>query len=107
MLRGFAAADHGRGRPPQPARHLGADNDQRAAAVADDAAVEPMQRVARSSREAEHLLDRDGLAEHRVRVVLGVLRRCHLIHASCSDVVPNSCHVAHRAHAVGFTTVGP
>ena len=51
----------------------GATTIDGAAAVGDDAAVEPMQRIG-DHRRVHHLLDRDHVAQHRVRVVLRVVR---------------------------------
>ena len=85
---GLAAAEHEHRRLAQVARALGARHDQRAAAVADDAAVEEMER----------LRDHPAL-EHVVRPSIGrrifasgfrpAWRRIvTAISASCSGVVP-------------------
>ena len=58
---------------PEIACDLGPDDDERTAAVGDDAAVEAVERVG-DDRRREHLLDRHRVAEEGVGVVLRVQR---------------------------------
>src|SRR5579864_606196 len=48
-------------------------HDQAAAAIGDDAAIQPVQRIG-NHRRVEHVLDGDDVGQHRVRIVLGVVR---------------------------------
>jgi len=89
----------------QAARDRFCCHDQRAAAVGDDAAIHPVQRIG-NHRRVEHVLDGDDLAQHRVLVVLRVM--------GCRDLDPGQLlaggaelmHVAHSAHAVNVVRGG-
>ncbi len=85
--------------PFQALRHLGAGDDDRAAAVADHAAIEPVQRVG-DHRRVDDLLDRDDVAQHRMRVVLGMMRSGDLDPGELLAGRAVLVHVAHRAHRV-------
>ncbi len=85
--------------PLQAARDLRPRDDQRAAAVADHAAVEPVQRIG-DDRRIQHVLHRDQLAQHRVWVVLRMVRRGHLDPRQLLGGGAELVHVAHRDHAV-------
>ena len=74
MLDGFAGAANAHQRPFQAARNLGRNHDDRAAAIADHAAIEPMQGIC-DHRRIHDIFDRDDVAQHRVRIVLRVMRR--------------------------------
>ncbi len=98
-LQRLAGADHPHQRLLQALGDLRRGHDQRAAAVGDDAAIQPVQRIG-DHRRVEHVLDGDDVAQHRVRVVLRVMRGRDLdpgqLLAGGAVVV----HVAHGAHAV-------
>ena len=114
-LHRLARAAHADERPRRLAGDLRGDDDERAAAVADDAAVEPVQRVG-DQRRGEHVLHRDDLAQHRVRVVLRVVRRrdldprqllggrAELVHVAAS---PPSRRCSHRAARTAARTAPP
>src|SRR5215510_1687152 len=76
-LRRLAVAQHRDGLPGQIPGHLRCDHDERAAAVADHAAIQPVQRVADHGR-LQHLRNRHRVGKHRVRVVLRVPGCRHL-----------------------------
>jgi len=87
-------------------RDFGAGDNNRTAAVADDAAIEPVQRVG-DHRRVDDILDGDDVAQHRVRIVLRVMRGRDFDQASCSLVVPYWCmwRIAHIAYM--FAVAGP
>ena len=72
VLEGLAVAEDRRTRPAEVAGHVGVHDHERAAAVGDHAAVEPVERIG-DERRGEDVVDRDGVAQQRVRVVLRVL----------------------------------
>src|SRR6266702_5366732 len=100
-LHRLAMADQPHQRLLQALGNLGRRYDQRAAAIGDDAAVEPMQGI-RDHRGIDHILDGDDVLEHRVRIVLRVMRGRDLdpgeLLAGGAIVV----HVTHGAHAIGI-----
>src|SRR5439155_19549208 len=75
-------------------------HDQRAAAVADHAAGQAMQRIG-DHRRIEHFLDGDDLAQHRVRIVLRVMGGRDLDPGELLAGGAMLVHVAHGTHAVG------
>ena len=99
VLGRLARAEHLDPRPRQAPRHLGLHDDDGAAAVADDAAVEPVQRIG-DHRRVDDVLDGDDLAQHGVRIVLGVVRGGHLDPGELLARGPVLVHVAHGAHRV-------
>ena len=56
----------------QAFRDLRAGDNDRPAAVADDATIEPMQRVG-DDRRVDDIFDGDDVAQHRMRIVLRVM----------------------------------
>src|SRR5262249_40900710 len=54
-------------------RDLRADDDDGAATIADDAAIETVQGIG-DHRRIDDILDRDDVAQHRMRIVLRVMR---------------------------------
>ncbi len=81
-------------------------DDQRAAAIGDDAAIHPVQRI-RNHRRVQHVLDGDDVLQHRVRIVLRVMGGRDLDPGqlfACRAVVV---HVAHGTHAVDVMCGGP
>ena len=99
VLGRFAGADDLHLRALQALGDLGPRDDERAAAVADDAAVEPMQRVG-DHRRVDDVLDGDDVAQHGVRVVLGVMRGGDLDPGELLAGRAELVHVAHGAHGV-------
>ena len=99
VLDRLARAQDPHARPLEAPGDLGLHHHDGAAAVADDAAVEPVQRIG-DHRRVDHVLDRDHLAQHGVRVVLGVVRGGHLdpgeLRAGRAELV----HVPHGGHGV-------
>ena len=91
VLRRLAVAEHLHARArSRSAGDLGRDDDQRAAAVGDHAAVEAVQRIA-DHRRLEHLLDGDRRrAGRRAGCAARGATPATLISASCALVVPNS-----------------
>ena len=77
MLDGLAGADQLDQWAFQRACDLRPCHDQGAAAIGDDAAIEPVQGVG-DHRRIEHILHRQHLAQQRIRVVLGMVRSRHL-----------------------------
>ena len=99
VLRRFSRPDEFHERPLQAFRDLRPRHDHRAAAVAHDAAVEAMQRI-RDHRRVHDFLDRDHVPEHRVGVVLGVMRSRDFDPGELLARRAVLVHVAHRAHRV-------
>ena len=99
MLHRFARADHLDPRPLEGPGDLRPDDDDGAAPVGDDAAVEPMERIG-DHGGAHDLLDGHHLAQEGVGIVLGMLRGGDLdpreLRARGSVLV----HVAHGGHGV-------
>ena len=79
----------------------GPHDHQRAAAVADHAAIEPVQRVG-DHRRGKHLLDGDHFGQHSVRIVLGVMRSGDLHPGKLLAGGAVLVHVPHRAHGVAI-----
>ncbi len=77
MLRRFPGSDNPDHGALQLLRDFGRDNDQRPAPVTDDATVKAMQRIG-NHRRVHHILNRNDLPEHRMRVMLGVVRSGNL-----------------------------
>ncbi len=95
----LAGADDADQRPRQAPRHLRARQHQCAAAVADHAAVEPVQRIGDHGR-AQNILDRHQLAQHGVRIVPGVVGGGDLDPGELLAGGAELMHVPHRAHRV-------
>ena len=99
MLHGFADTDDLHKRSLQLFGDLRANKDNRATAVADDTAIEPVQWIGDQWR-VEYVLDRDHLRQHGVRIVLGMMRSRDLdpgeLRAGGAVIV----HVPHGAHGV-------
>ena len=102
MLHRLAGADDFHRRALQLLGDLRLDDDQRAAAVADDAAVEPVQRIG-DHRRIDHVLDRDDVGQHGVRIVARMVRGRDLDPRQLFAGGAVLMHVAHGAHGV---TVG-
>ena len=100
MLHRLAGADDLDQRPLELFGDLRANNDNRAAAVADDAAIEPMQRGS-DHRRVHHVLDGHYLGQHGVRIVLRVMRGGDFDPGELLARGAVLVHVAHRAHGVG------
>ncbi len=77
MLGRFASAAHLDQRAFELLRDLGPRHDQGAAAIAHHTAIEPVQRV-RDHRRVHYVFHRHHVAQHGVRIVLGVMGRRHL-----------------------------
>src|SRR5690606_22686631 len=73
MLDRFSGADQLHARPVEPACDLRAGCDHRAAAIADDAAVQPVQRR-RHERRRKNVVDGDDLAQHRIGIEMRMVR---------------------------------
>ena len=73
----FAGADEPDHRPRERLRNLGARDDHGPAAVAHHAAIQAVQRIG-NHRRGQYVVDGDPVAQHRVRVVLRVVRGGHL-----------------------------
>ena len=93
-------ADHPHQRLLQAFCDFRRGDDQRAAAIGDDAAIHPVQRIG-NHRRVQHVLDGDDVLQHGMRIVLRVMRGRDLdpgqLLAGGAVVV----HMAHRAHAIG------
>ena len=104
-LHRLAMADQAHQRLLQALGNLRRGDDQRAAAVGDDAAIHPVQRIG-DHRRVQHVLDGDDVLQHRVRIVLRVMGGRDLdpgqLLAGGAVVV----HVAHGTHAVGVVGGG-
>ena len=102
---GFAMADHPHQRFLQAFGDFRRRHDQRAAAIGDDAAIHPVQRIG-DHRRVQHVLDGDDVLQHGMRIVLRVMRGRDLdpgqLLAGGAVVV----HMAHRAHAIGIMRGG-
>ena len=105
-LHRLAMADQAHQRSLQAFGDLRRGDDHRATAVGDDAAIHPVQGIG-DHRRVQHVLDRDDLLQHRVRIVLRVMRGGDLdpgqLLAGGAVVV----HVAHGTHAVDVVGGGP
>jgi hypothetical protein len=77
MLLGFAGAAHQHERLLQAAADFRPGDDDGAAAIAHHTAIEPVQRRG-DDRRSEHIVQRDRLAQHRLRAVLRMQRSRHL-----------------------------
>ena len=95
----FADADDLHQRPLQALGDLRLGDDERAAAVADDAAIQPVQGGG-DHRRAHHVLHRHHVLQHGVRVVLRVMRGGDLDPGELLAGGAVFMHVAHRAHRV-------
>ncbi len=99
MLDRLAAAfDLDAGARERP-RNVAMRHHDRPAAVADDATVEPVQRVG-DHRRRQHLLDGHDIAQHRVRIVLRMVRRRDLDPGQLLAGGAVLIHVPHGAHGV-------
>ena len=99
MLHRFASSDDLHQRPVQPLGDLRPHHDDRAAAIADDAAIKPVQRIG-NQRRIEHILDGDDVRQHGVRIVLGMMRRGDLDPGKLRGCGAVIVHVPHGAHGV-------
>ncbi len=95
----FAGADHLDQRPLERLGDLGLGHDECAAAVRDDAAVEPVERIGHH-RRVDDFLDGHDLRQHRMRIVLRVMRGRDLDPGELLAGGAVLVHVAHRAHGV-------
>ncbi|MCY1225287.1 hypothetical protein D9M72_374770 [compost metagenome] len=95
----FACAQHLHLRPVELRGDLRARHDQCATAVGHDAAVHAAQRVGDHWR-TDHIVHRQHLAQHGVRVVLRVVRGRHLDPRKLLGCGAELMHVAHRDHRV-------
>ncbi len=99
MLHRFAGADDFDQRPVELFGDLRPHQHKRAAAVADDAAIEPVQRIG-DQRRAHDVLDGHDLGQHGVRIVLRVVRSRDLDPGKLLAGGAVLVHVPHRAHGV-------
>ena len=109
MLYRLAGADDLDQRPLELFGDLRPNDDDRAAAVADHAAIEPMQRGS-DHRRVHHVLDGHHLGQHGMRIVLRVMGGGDLDPGELLAGGAVLVHVAHRAHGVGVRRgdgVGP
>ena len=106
MLGRFAGAEDLDLGPFEALCDFGAGDNDRPAAVADHAAIEPVQRVG-DHRRVDDILDRDDVAQHRMRIVLRVVRGGDFDPSELFAGRPVLVHVAHCAHRVHVRSGGP
>ena len=100
-LHALPRAHHLHQRPLQAAGDLRRDDDQRAAAVRDHAAVQPVQRRG-DQRRSHHLLHRHHVPQHGVLVVLGVVGGGDLHPGELLGGRAELVHVPRRDHRIGI-----
>jgi hypothetical protein len=99
VLDRLAGAEHVHAGTLEALGHLRARDHDGAAAVGDDAAVEPVQRIG-DDRRVDDLLHRDDVAQQRVGIVLGVLGGGDLDPGQLRAGRAVLVHVAHGGHRV-------
>ena len=104
-LQRLAVPDHPHQRLLQAVGNRLRGDDQRAAAIGDDAAIHPVQRIG-DHRRVQHVLDGDDLLQHRVRIVLRVMGGRDLDPGQLLAGGAELMHVAHGAHAVNIVRGG-
>ena len=99
MLDGFARAAKLYARTPQGSGDIGMRDDDGAAAVRHHAAIQLVQRRG-DHRRGEHLFHGDDIGQHRMRVVLRVMRGRDLDPGKLFRGGAEFVHVPHGAHGV-------
>ena len=99
MLNCLGAALDPYQRSLQLARDFWTRDDQGAAAIRDETAVQTVQRIA-DHRRIDHVLDGDQLAQHGVGIVLGMMGSRDLDPGELLAGGAEFMHVAHRRHGV-------
>ena len=106
MLHRFAGADDLHQRTLELFGDLRLDDDESATAVADDAAVKPVQRIG-DHRRVDHVLDGDDVGQHGIRIVARVMRSRDLDPGELFAGGAVLMHVAHGAHGVAIRSRQP